>query len=275
MASVDFALARRSGSHNAAVLSRSRALAAQIERLLRSYGRTIYDREIRALNRRYRDVSKGINRPELEADLFRLLQRFGLAQMSDAGMRAAGAFEIQPQLLREMLAAKEIKVRLIIDETEHATRESLRQILIEAEGEVPRPTQVEVARRIARQWFGPARKTTGDDPYAQERMFSHERAATIARTELAQAENDGIVHGLMAAEVERVEWAAQPDDGRSGKRKHFEMNEHPPIMLEAVVKMDESGWFTLPSGLRAPYPMWSGLPAGEIISCRCFSRAVT
>ena len=50
------------------------------------------------------------------------------------------------------------------------------------------------------------------------------------------------------------------------------MNEHSPIYVEAIIENDESGWFTLPSSIRAPYPNWMGLPAGETVSCRCFGK---
>ena len=269
---IDFEMAR-AGVHGRAVATRGRALALHIERLLREYGKTIYDREMRALRQRKTGFSKRLTRTQLEAELLDVLQRFGLAQMADAGERAAGAFEIQPRLFREVMDAKEIKVRLLVEETEAKTRESLRQIITEALEESPRPSQGDVARRIARQWFGPARKTIGENAEEQERLFSFRRAAAIARTELAGAENVGITMGLQAAGVDLVEWVAQPDDGKSGKRRHYEMNDHPPVKLEAIVAQDRTGWFELPSGIRTPHPQWAGLPAGETINCRCFTRA--
>lgn len=264
---------RRGSSHANAVEARSRAFALGIERLLRAYGRTLYDQQLRASRRLRLSFSKGLTRKQLEAELRDLFERFGLAQMADGGRRATGEFEIHPTLLRDIVRDKEIKVRLIIRETERATRESLRRILTDALGEEPRPTQGDVARRIARQWFGPARKSTAGG-VEQERLFSFERARTIARTELAQSENAGIVQGLVAAQVELVRWTAQTNDGKSGPREHWKMNDHPPIEVAAMTENDESGWFKLPSGIRTPYPQWSGLPAGETISCRCFTRAI-
>ena len=271
-----FAMARRRGkpsTHANAVEARSRAFGLNIERLLRAYGRTLYDRHMRSSKRMRISFSKGITDAELERQLFDLFRRFGLAQMADAGRRATGQFEIEPSLLKDSAQDAARKVRLIIAETEASTRASLQRIISDVLGEDPRPTQSEVARRIARQWFGPPRKAIGSTAIEQERMFSFERARVIARNELAQAENIGIVGGLQAAGVEMVQWFARPDDSRSGPRRHYLMREHKHLPLDGLMTNDPVNWFTLPSGLRTPRPMWDGLPPEESIQCRCFLGA--
>jgi len=277
------------------VVTRATPLATNIERLLRAHGQELYAREMRRLRRNGRFVKDGIGRRDLELELVSLLQRYGIAQVSDAGVRVGGSRDIAPEIMSEVLRSKPNRVVLLIEETEAMARESMRQILEDASREVPRPSFAEIGRRISRSWFGPTsrqnpgRSTRAEDrmtadwrrrdrggprPGEQEYLFSFDRAATIARTELAQGENQGIAAGVIDAGFEKLGWVSRPNDGKSGARMHWRMNDHPPIFVEAIVKQDRSGWFVLPSGDRAPYPAWSGLPIGQSINCRCFGRGV-
>lgn len=273
------------------VATRATALAVQVERLLRTYGLQRYREEKRRLLRGRAAFAKQLTRADLERELLDVLRRFGLAQMTDAGKRTGrGDFEIVPELWNEVQSARQTKVVLLIEETDAKIRESLDAIVGDALNETPRPTSSEIGRRIARSWFGPTlktnpgrgtraedrmtadwrrRETGGLRPGEQEYLFSFDRAATIARTELASAENAGIVAGVQAAGFPRLRWNAAPDDGRSGRRRHYEMRGE-TVFVEAIVENDESGWFILPSGIRTPYPQWPGLPASEMVNCRCF-----
>lgn len=280
-----------------AVQTRSTAFATQIERLLREYGLQVYNSERRRLLRGKMPVKlkKRLTRKELETQLQDLMTRFGVAQMNDAGGRAsAGSFSVTPQLLAEIAQEKQQKVKLLIDGTDSKIRQSLKDIFTQASREVPKPTQAEIGRRIARSWFGPTTRENpgratraenrmtadwrrvgdfgqpGTRPGEQEHLFSFTRAATIARTELAQIESNGIIKGLIAAGFTKVAWTARVNDGRSATRMHYKMNKHPPIPIEAIVNKVKAQWFQLPSGIFAPYPNWIGLPAGETVNCRCF-----
>jgi hypothetical protein len=122
-------------------------------------------------------------------------------------------------------------------------------------------------QRVTADW---TRREEGLADGDREYVFSFERAALIARNEVANVESLGIATGLAEAGVERVIWTSYPEDGRSGEREHWRMNEHPPITVEAMQGTDETKWFVLPSGIAAPYPRWTGLPAKEAINCRCF-----
>lgn len=270
---------RRRVEHQRRVATRANGLAVRIERLLRAYGLQRFAEIRRRLSRpRFGIRKQNLTRADLEQELLDVLRRFGLAQMTDAGKRTGqGGFEIVPEIWNEVQDTRQTKVSLLIEETDQQIRDSLDRIVGDALNETPRPTAAEVGRRIARSWFGPStssipRRGEASEAAAieQERLFSFDRAATIARTELAQAENAGIVQGLVAAGFVTAGWNAQRDPERSGERAHYLMNDHAPIQVEAIVTMDESGWFELPSGILTPYPQWSGLPAGESVNCGCF-----
>mgnify|MGYP001583454147 CR=1 FL=1 len=196
-------------------------------------------------------------------ELSSLISRYGLRQLSDAGKAAAsgvdGKWLVAPEIKDEYLAALEHKVVLIVEETRAQVNDSLRSLLREALKEKPRPSTGEIARRIARQWHGPAE--------GRESLFSFERAALIARTELVQAENAGIAEAYTQTGVEAVEWLANTD-GKSGDRHHEEMNGE-TITVDAMRGSDRSEWFLTPLGNRMPYPGWSGAPVKEIANCRC------
>lgn len=198
-----------------------------------------------------------------ELELLALLERYGLRQFSGAARAAADGvgsrWSLKPGVKDEFLARLEHKVALVVDSTRDQINESLRRILRDSLGEEPRPSTQEIARRIARQFHGPAE--------GRESVFSFERAALIARTELAQAENAGIAQGFTDSGVNSVEWLANTD-GRSGDRHHERMNGK-TISVAAMNGSDESKWFKTPLGNRMPYPGWSGAPVEEIANCRC------
>lgn len=282
--------ARTRARHETRVATRATALAAQVERLLRAYGLQLFYDHRRSLLRGKVPVRKRLTRAELEREMLDLLTRFGLAQSRDAA-NSVGEWEFTPTLWREVEASRRTKVVLLIEETDTMVRESLQRLIGEATREVPRPTQAEVARRIARTWFGGTtseavrrgsaeeRRSTADwrrgkpapgvTPDFQESIFSFERASTIARTELAASENVGIVAGLTAAGFKTASWSARPFDGRSGKRAHHRLNGE-TIEIEAITEKDVSRYFTTPLGNRMPYPGWHGGPVADLANCRCF-----
>ncbi len=81
----------------------------------------------------------------------------------------------------------------------------------------------------------------------------------IARTEMAQAENTGIVEGYKASGVKRLVWLAYKD-GRSGDREHDEMHR-----VETPVGVP----FELPDGTRMRYPGDPAAPIKHTANCRC------
>lgn len=255
-----FALSRRHAV-NSSVRTMANALNLWLLRIAK--------REARKATSRLRSVgARAVIRKANDWDgdvleLLALMERYGIRQFVDAGKTAAtgagGRWALKPKVKDEFLAQLAHKVQLIVGETRDQVNDSLRSLLRESLDEEPRPSTEEIARRIARQWHGPAE--------GRESLFSFERAELIARTELAQAENAGIAEGFAQSGVERVAWLASTD-GKSGDRHHERMNGK-TITVEAMRGDDESKWFLTPLGNRMPWPAWSGAPVGEIARCRC------
>jgi len=245
-----------------------------------------------------------ISRAALKRQLLALYRQFGLRQFAEGGKRGAkagnGKWILTPDMAAQFNDALESKVVLLISETEQRVKSRIRQIVSDALREEVRPTQAEVGRRIARSFMGPptgtspealarqeawpgrhtdeedritadwARREQGLKDGDREYIFDFTRAQTIARNEIANAENAGIANGYAVAGVESVDWLSYPRDGRSGKREHWKMNKHPPILVVDMMGTDEDKWFKLPHrGERAPFPKAPNLSAFNSINCRC------
>lgn len=300
---------RRNSSRR--VSARTPGYAEAIEAWLLKYARNASKRaviNVRSTNGPFAKRDPDEDREELEAELRRIMLRFGLRQVEDAGRRSAnsagGRWVLRPEVKYQYVREIENKVRLVMRDTEAMVRASLQDIIAEAFTESPRPTASQVARRIARQWHGPPvaepvkrgseraedltarwergtlithpggdfRIDEGRVHYKQgkrEFLFSFERAAAIARTELGDADTAGAAEGFVVSGVESVSWIARPYDGKSGDRRHHLMNRHKPIAIADMQSTDPSRWFELPSGARAPRPLYPGLPVGERVNCRC------
>lgn len=279
--------------NNAKVDSRGRVMALQLHRWLERFALSEFGPAVEQVSESLRHggltVAKAATKSELQAELYMLLTSFGLRQFDDDGRRAARSagsrWAMNPGIVGRVVAEKEIRVRLVMADTEAMIKDSLRGLLDDALKEIPQPSVQEMSRRIARTWFGPPsdmppgregeqlRRLTANwqkppslgEP---ERLFSFDRAYTIARTELGQVQNQAIAEGFGQAGVERVRWLAYRDS-KSGDRHHNRMNNHKPITVADMRGNDRSRWFELPSGIRCPYPQWMGLPAKESVNCRC------
>lgn len=111
----------------------------------------------------------------------------------------------------------------------------------------------EIARRIHTQFHG-------KESEGRIRVFSPERAALIAQTELGQAENLGIFEGYRTSGVEEIEWLARVGSVRHGHMdgKRVKLGEH----------------FITRRGNRLRHPGDMAAPIGETINCQCTVRAV-
>ena len=254
-------------------------------------------------------VRKDIEVGPLERSLKEIFRRFGLASYEESAKdtaRATGTrWVMRPQIAAEINDAIDNKVVLLVKETEQRVRESVRRIVSDALREDPVPTSREIGRRIARQWMGPpsARSVRGNRVWpgrgtteeqrvtadwardqaelkqgGKEHLFSFARAQTIARTEIAQAQNAAIADGMTQAGIQLVSWLPRPfnpDHDKPGARNHYLMDDHPPISVKAMNGTDKSKWFLLPPRKgatgqeRAPYPNWIGLEAGQTVNCQC------
>lgn len=246
-------------------------------------------------------------RESMRAELERLYRMFGLQQVQASGRRwsasLGGRFKMKPEIKFMYAQEVENKVVLLFRNTEQMVRDSIQRIIQDALAEFPRPTAAEVGRRIARQWHGEptqdqiergeeaAERATAEwrrrrreglpaSPRValarehikegeREALFSPARAALIARTELADADTAGALAGFAAVDVEKARWLAKPNDGRSGERMHYKMNQHKALPVIGLIGADRSRWFRLPSGERARRPVDPLLPVGERVNCRC------
>lgn len=241
--------------------ARASPFARALEQWLLRYARIEAARAMREAN----VVRKADDDAEMERELRDLIRRFGMRQVADAA-RGAGA---PPQLVDDALAGKPVKIKWfyeyaghvertatrIIGTTKTQVREAVRGIVREGREEGSAPG--EIARRVRTQLHGP-------DAAGRIHAFSPERAALIARTELVQAENAGIMAGYEATGVQEIEWLSY-QDGRSGERHHERMN-------GKRVKLGEE--FELPSGAKLRYPGDMRAPIGETANCRCTTRPV-
>lgn len=209
-------------------------------------------------------------------DLRALLLRFGLTRLADVGNRAAGATVIRGSLVRDAIADKPVKIKVIqrwVDGAERRAtaiaaslreriRASVKTVIADAEKEDKQVTIGELARRISRTVH--ATEPIGGRVDGRVYVFSAARAELIARTEMAQTENTGRIAGYEATGVDRIQWLAYRD-GKSGERHHERMH---------GVQIALGEMFVMPSGRRLRYP---GDPLGHIsetANCRCTVRPV-
>lgn len=223
---------------------------------------------------------------QLERELRRILVANGKASFTSSVRRTLGVRDATPAdaEMQRFMASKEIRIQQIMSGTRKAVTDSIRQIILTALAEDPRPSTTEIGRRIGRVYHGDTGGEVGDivpAPLTGSRVlptervrltgggnlyvFSFERAQLIARTEMAQAENEGIVEGYRQAGVPGLKWLAY-NDGRTGDREHNEMNKHPPIAVGER--------FTLPDGTRMRFPGDPTAPIKHLANCRCTVRAV-
>lgn len=201
-------------------------------------------------------VAKASGTAALEAELVRILTRFGLRDVdaagSDMAARLDGDWLVEPELVRSITRSKQVLVQGIVRESRTAARSQIRKLLLDAQRERPRPSVSEVARRIRKTFLG----APGLEPIP---TFSAARAELIARTEAVQSENTGIAEGMAVAGVDEIEWLAHTD-GRSGDRHHERMN-------GKRVPMGEK--FTTPLGNQLRFPGDPLGPIKETANCRC------
>lgn len=247
--------------------ARARAMAPTLERALRRYARHELEKELA------RKIAKADDADWLTEELRRILQLYGVRQYSEAG-RSVG-WVVEPQALRDFLASKEVMLQGLTDDVRASVREATRRLILDAVKETPQPSAGELARRIRTQLLGDgggriigSAQVGGAGVLPTDRLWtedgslyavSSERAALIARTELAQAENSGIFDGYAATGVDEIEWISYRD-GKSGDRRH-------DLMHGKRIKLGE--YFTTPLGNQLRYPGDPSAPIKETANCRC------
>lgn len=265
-------------------------LAGRLHRWMRRYARAEARRQIEmfeasaAARYVFAKARRTPGRRELAAELRQILEEEGLRMFSRATRRTAGmrAAEISDRAMREFMGTKRIRLQQIMRSTQIAVENSVRQIILTANDEIPRPTVNEIGRRIARTYHGDTggeeyfRGPSPDPRFEPVRVlptdrvrltndgnlyhFSFERAHLIARTEMAQAENHGIVEGYKQTGVKGLKWLAVTSDNKTGGRRHDEMN---GVTTRIGVP------FVLPDGTRMRFPGDPMAPIGHLANCRC------
>jgi hypothetical protein len=188
----------------------------------------------------------------VESEIARILTVFGVRDAGAAGKDMAARlgtdWQVRPSFVDKLIKDKQSKAKGLAGETRRRMQEIVRDVMREALQEDPVPSVNEIARRLRAEL-----NSKGNIE------FDAMRAERIARTEMVQDQNSGIFEGMRVAEVDEVEWLAHTD-GKSGARRHHEMN-------GKRVPMGEK--FTMPSGAELRYPGDPSGPRSETINCRC------
>lgn len=256
--------------------NRVEARARALQRRLEAWMAKVARREARrAIDEQMGTVAKVDD--DMVGELRAILTGFGLAQAQDAAQREAGRqgveWLITPQFVDDFVASHEPQIQALVEETRTAARNGANDIIRQALAEEPTPSAGEIARRIRSTFHGqggtvrdeqeagdPSRGILPTTRYTTDKgnlyAFSSERAALIARTELAQAENTGIVDGYRQTGVVGLEWLSY----KGGGRGHGDMN-------GTKVRLGEA--FTLPDGTRMRHPGDPSAPIKHLANCRC------
>tara|TARA_R100000808_G_scaffold14529_1_gene34241 strand:- start:12258 stop:13046 length:789 start_codon:yes stop_codon:yes gene_type:complete len=198
-----------------------------------------------------------------EEQLAAIMRIYGAREAAESANMAAGNVIVPGQAVAEATEAKGTRIKWfwreyedgiirrahdILVDTQLKVNQQVNAVVLEALKEIPRPSAGELARRIATQAF--------EDEY----VFSPKRAAVIARTELAQAQNSGTYEGYKATGVKMIEWLAF-NDGKSGARKHNNMDSQ-------KVKVGEK-FYNKATKESLRFPGDPTAPISETINCRC------
>ncbi|NIM50408.1 MAG: hypothetical protein GTO22_14355 [Gemmatimonadales bacterium] len=197
--------------------------------------------------RRSQKVRK-VSRKELEEELRRIIVRFAEKQHQDAALIATRIMNTGFPTERIPQEQLERIIEQRVADIVGTTVETVRRNIFEAEmqardfDEDPDDTKRRIRQRII-----------------DGGSMSFERAETIARTELALAENSGLVAGYKATGATHLEWFSFPDAWK-WKRRHD--------TLDGKI-MPIGAMFETHLGNRLRFPHDPNAPVGETINCRC------
>lgn len=220
----------------------------------------------------------------LRSDLIALLRRYGIRTAADAANGTAGEVIYKPNMVADAMAGKPVKIKWfweydqgviaraddVMRSTKTDVREYVRSLVTGAMNESPQPSVGEVARRIRNTLYSGAPDKTSEQ--GRVFTFSSERAAIIARTEIAQAHAAGQAEGYYATsdDNDELEWLAYAGGGRGHEKMSGER-----ITIADSKSSDSSRWFHLPSGNDLRYPCDVNAPIGDTINCRCDVRKIS
>ncbi len=191
---------------------------------------------------------------ELENELARLIEQYGVRGMVSAANEAAGERFSPGSLIADYLASKHIAITGMAEETRKQLEAILQDVLREAHDEYPTPSPGTIAHRI-------------EGVLADSNAVSYERAVLIARTELVQAENTGIFAGYQQSGVQFIEWLAYQGPYPSGAKRGKE-DRHHDHMHGLIVAIGDR-FYNPATGNYLRYPGDPDCDIQDTANCRC------
>lgn len=260
----------------------ARAMAPAVHAVLLRYA-ALLERKAMAAARRKRPIArsrvlrKADTLSKVERDLARVIEVYGLQQAEGAAKRVADA-PLPETYLRELSRRSIFTAKRMLARTEQGVTESVNRVIVDGLAEDPPATVSDIAKRIREQFHGVgggrAAEATESDVTVRtgttkrlstERgvtyWISSERAATIARTEVGEAEEAGKVAGYEALGAEELEWIAR----KWPQGRHQSMHGQ-------RVKIGEK--FKYPDGRTGSYPRSPDSPVGHRVNCHCTTKPV-
>jgi hypothetical protein len=234
---------KKARNFRARVAARAKPLAKKIDALLEK----ILRRELGRILRN--EFSKS----DEEDEIARLIRTFGVRRAETTAHETVaslkGTWVRRPEVYRDFYKNKEIKIKEYLANSKSKLPGIVRRELLRAERrrkpEDPRLTPTVLTRNLF-------------DKLRDKGDFSPARAELIARTEIAQAENFGIMEGLKLSNVDRIQWITITDD--RAREDHIEMD-------GVIINVGEM--FELPDGSRLRFPGDPSGPIEQIANCRC------
>lgn len=234
--------------------------------------RDLMERRARGLARAIKPWLDRVVRAELklakadhQEDLRRLLLRYGVTVIDEAGQRVGGSELERGRLYQDLIRGREITISWL-DEWAQSVEESAAETLQDIRRELARVTRqalLDAEMRSDAKLTAVETARVIRDAASKHGSFSFERALRIARTETSIAANTGQVIAYDELGITQIEWLAFKSP--IWPRRHDKM---------AGKKVDLGEMFTLPSGARCRHPGDPMLPVGELVNCRCSTAPV-
>ena len=261
--------------------ARSRPLARDVLALLQRFAKLVEWRAIEAARRKATlpmprvRLAKADTDDSLEAELARILRVYGSQQAGDAAKRV-GADGVPDEFVQRLAKRAVYTAQQILARTNAEVTRSVNRVIVEGLAEDPPATVADIAKRIREQFHGAGAGAPGSvtDRTVRtgrtERLstdkgvlywISSERAATIARTEIGEAEESGKVAGYEAIGAWGMEWLSrQWPQGR-----HQTMNGK---------KVRMGAKFQYPDGSTGSYPRSPDSPVKHRVNCQCTTKPI-
>jgi len=260
---------RQSRKTTARAKAFSKALEAWIKKEARKQIKAILT-EIRSKGlRAFVPVSKAVIWDDVT--LLRILQLYGVRQLTDSGKEFAGtAWKFTPTASASFAAESKVAVQGIRRGLEKEMQHSVGAAMGTWMAKEPGLTTNQIAGRLRGWLLVPTAKDTPAilKPLGQ-RFTSHgigARARMIARTETNKARNRGRLEAGKVMGATQYMWLAETD-GMSGDRQHDALN--------MQVRRAGESFVNPATGVALEYPGDPGADVEEIVNCRCSIRPLS